>query len=74
MEADAWHHRSDALSSVGTFIGILGARLGLKILDPILAIVVSLIIIKVGIDLYLQSIRGLVDEAASDEIIEKIEN
>ena len=73
MEADAWHHRSDALSSVGTFFGILGARLGLKILDPILAIVVSLIIIKVGIDLYLQSIRGLVDEAASDEIIEKIE-
>ena len=67
MEADAWHHRSDALSSVGTFFGILGARLGLKILDPILAIVVSLI------DLYLQSIRGLVDEAASDEIIEKIE-
>ncbi|NMA86671.1 MAG: cation transporter [Tissierellia bacterium] len=73
MEADAWHHRSDALSSIGTFIGILGARLGFKILDPILAIVVSLIIIKVGIDLYFQSIKGLVDEAASDEVIEEIE-
>ena len=33
MEADAWHHRSDAFSSIGTFIGILGSRLGLK--DPI---------------------------------------
>ncbi|MCF6460719.1 cation diffusion facilitator family transporter [Clostridium sp. Cult3] len=73
MEADAWHHRSDALSSVGTFVGILGARLGLKILDPIAAIIVSVFIIKVGIDLYIESVRGLVDEAADDETISKIE-
>ncbi|MCF6466465.1 cation diffusion facilitator family transporter [Clostridium sp. Cult2] len=72
MEADAWHHRSDALSSIGTFVGILGARMGLRILDPIAAIVVSIFIIKVGVDLYLQSIKGLVDEAADDEIISKI--
>ncbi|CCQ92561.1 Cation diffusion facilitator family transporter [[Clostridium] ultunense Esp] len=72
MEADAWHHRTDAMSSIGTFVGILGARMGLRILDPIAAIIVSLFIIKVGIDLYLQSIKGLVDEAADDEIIEKI--
>lgn len=74
MEADAWHHRSDALSSIGTFIGILGARLGLSILDPITAIIVSILIIKVGVDLYLKSIRGLVDESARDETVEKIEN
>lgn len=73
MEADAWHHRTDALSSVGTFVGILGARLGLKILDPIVAIFVSLLIIKVGVDLYLQSIKGLVDESADDKIIKEIE-
>ncbi len=73
MEADAWHHRSDALSSVGTFVGILGARLGLKILDPIAAIIVSVFIIKVGIDLYVKSVRGLVDEAADNETISKIE-
>ena len=73
MEADAWHHRSDALSSVGAFIGIFGARLGLKILDPIVAIIVSLVIIKVGVDLYLRSIKGLVDESADREIIKKIE-
>jgi cation diffusion facilitator family transporter len=73
MEADAWHHRSDALSSVGTFVGILGARLGLKILDPIAAIIVSVFIIKVGIDLYIESVRGLVDEAADGETISKIE-
>ena len=73
MEADAWHHRSDALSSVGAFIGILGARLGLKILDPIVAVIVSVVIIKVGVDLYLQAIKGLVDESADIEIIKKIE-
>ena len=73
MEADAWHHRSDALSSVGTFVGVLGARLGLRILDPIAAIIVSIFIIKMGIDLYLKSIRGLVDESADEHIVEKIE-
>lgn len=74
MEADAWHHRSDAFSSIGTFIGILGSRLGLKVLDPIAAIVVSVFIIKVGVDLYIESIKGLVDESADYEIISKIED
>ena len=74
MEADAWHHRSDALSSIGTFIGVLGARMGLRILDPIAAIIVSVFIIKVGIDLYLKSIRGLVDESADKLTMEKIED
>lgn len=72
MEADAWHHRSDALSSIGTFIGIFGARLGFPILDPIAGILVSLMVIKVGIDLYMKSVRGLVDEAADEDIVEKI--
>lgn len=74
LEADAWHHRSDALSSIGTFIGVLGARMGLSILDPIAGIIVSILIIKVGVDLYLDSISGLVDEAADPKIVEEIEN
>ena len=41
MRADAWHQRSDSFSSIGTFIGVLGARLGFKILDPIAAIIVQ---------------------------------
>lgn len=72
MEADAWHHRSDALSSAGTLLGILGARLGLAILDPIAGILVSGLIIKVGVDLYLKSIRGLVDESVDDKTLKKI--
>ena len=72
MEADAWHHRSDAFSSVGTFAGVLGARLGFPALDPIAGIIVSCFVIKVGIDLYIKSIKELVDESASEEIIETI--
>ncbi len=68
MEADAWHHRSDAFSSIGTFIGVLGARLGFPALDPIAGIVVSILIIKVGVDLYIKSVKELIDESASEEL------
>lgn len=72
MEADAWHHRSDALSSLGTLVGIFGARLGFTALDPIAGMIVSIFVLKVGVDLYLKSVSELVDESASDETIEKI--
>lgn len=74
MKADAWHHRSDALSSIATFIGILGARLGYKILDPIAGILVAIMIGKVGFDIYKKSIEGLVDEAASKEDLAQIKD
>ena len=73
MQADAWHHRSDAFSSIGTFAGILGARLGFKLLDPLAGIVVSLFVIKVAIDLYIKSVKELVDESASKEVVKLIE-
>lgn len=59
--AEAFHHRSDALSSVGTFAGILGGRLGLPILDPIAGFVVAVMIIWMG----LRIIR-----ASSDELMD----
>ena len=74
MEADAWHHRSDALSSIGTFLGILGARAGLKILDPLTSIIVSFFIIKVSIEFYLKSVKKLVDTSADENIINKIKD
>lgn len=73
MEADAWHHRSDVFSSLGTFVGILGARLRFPALDPIAGIIVSILIVKVGIELYLKSVRELVDESANEETIKTIE-
>lgn len=72
MEADAWHHRSDAFSSIGTLVGVIGSRLGFPALDPIAAIIVGLMIIKVGVDLYLKSVKELVDESADEETIDKI--
>lgn len=72
MEADAWHHRSDAFSSIGTFLGVLGARLGFPVLDPIAGIIVSIFVIKVGVELYIKSVKELVDESASEEIINTI--
>lgn len=72
MEADAWHHRSDALSSIGTFLGILGARFGLSFLDPVAAIIVSIFVMKVGIDLYLKSMDELVDKSADAKTLEEI--
>ena len=51
LKADAWHHRSDALSSIGVAIGILGARYGFPFLDPFFGIIVSIIIIYVGVNL-----------------------
>lgn len=72
MEADAWHHRSDVYSSIGTFVGILGAKLRFPALDPIAGIIVSIFVIKVGVELYIKSVKELVDESASADIINSI--
>jgi cation diffusion facilitator family transporter len=73
--ANAWHHRSDAFSSVGTALGISGAiLLGEKwrVLDPIAGIIVSFFILKVAWDIAHPSIRELLEEALPDETEEVI--
>ncbi|WIV12299.1 cation diffusion facilitator family transporter [Proteiniborus sp. MB09-C3] len=74
LMADAWHHRSDALSSVGTLIGIGGARLGYKILDPLAGFIVSVIVVKVGIDLFLKGYNELMDSSIEEEELTQISN
>lgn len=59
--ADAWHHRSDALSSIAAFVGILGAKFGIFILDSLAGLVVSIIVIKVGIDIFKDCFQELID-------------
>ena len=63
LMADAWHHRSDALSSVGSFIGILGARLGVQVLEPIACVLIALLIVKTAIDIFREATNKLVDKA-----------
>ena len=68
LMADAWHHRSDALSSVGSLVGIAGAQLGLPILDPIASLVICLFILKASYDIFMSAVRQLVDQAADPEV------
>ena len=63
LMADAWHHRSDALSSVGSFAGILGARLGFPVLDPIASLVICVFIVKAAADIFRSSIDKMTDHA-----------
>lgn len=70
LMADAWHHRSDALSSIGSLIGIAGSMLGLKILDAVASIIISLFILKVSIDIFRDSINKMVDRACNNETID----
>ncbi len=72
MVADAWHHRSDAFSSIGTLVGIVGARLAFPWLDPLSGIIVALLVCKVGIDVYLRSVQELIDSAPAPEIVDAI--
>ncbi|MCL6477657.1 MAG: cation diffusion facilitator family transporter [Peptococcaceae bacterium] len=73
LEGDAWHLRADVYTSLGIFAGLGAIKLtGLMILDPVIAIGVSLFILKAGLDLIKKSFRVIVDEKLSDEELEVI--
>lgn len=70
--ADAWHHRSDSLSSIGSFIGILGVKLGFNMLDNYASIVIALFIVKAAIDIFKDAIDKMIDKSCDDETIYEI--
>lgn len=75
MEANAWHHRSDALSSVGTLVGVGGAiLLGSRwaVLDPLASVVVGGFIVKVSVDLLRDGLGQLMERSLSDEVEQEI--
>ena len=67
LMADAWHHRSDALSSVGAFVGILGARMGFPVLDPLASVVICIFIAKAAYDIFKDAIDKMVDKSCDEE-------
>lgn len=67
LMADAWHHRSDALSSIGSFVGILFARLGYPMMDPLASIVISLCILKAAYDIFKDGLDKMVDHRCDEE-------
>lgn len=70
--ADAWHHRSDALSSVGAFIGIFGSMLGFPILDPVAGVVICIFIEKAAFDIFKDAIDKMVDKSGPEELMERM--
>lgn len=72
MKADAWHHRSDALSSIGALIGIAGARMGHPMLDPAASLVIFLFISKAAYDIFHDAMDKMVDRSCSEEMEEEL--
>jgi cation diffusion facilitator family transporter len=72
LKADAWHHRSDALSSIGSFVGVLGAKMGFPILDPVAGVVICVFILKAAYDIFVDAVGKMTDEACDDKTVEAI--
>lgn len=68
LMADAWHHRSDALSSVGALVGIAGSRLGFPLADPLASVVICFFIEKAAYEIFMDAVNKMVDKACEDEV------
>jgi len=67
LEADAWHQRADALSSVGSLIGVAGARCGMEYLDPLASMVIAVLIIRSAVGIFADAMRKMTDRACDAE-------
>lgn len=74
LMADAWHHRSDALSSVGALIGIAGARIGYPICDAVASLCICFFIAKAAYDIFKDAIDKMVDKACDEETENELKN
>ena len=72
LMADAWHHRSDAFSSVGALIGIASARLGFPIMDAIASLVIFGFILKAAYDIFKDAVDKMVDHSCDEETEKQI--
>ena len=72
LMADAWHHRSDAMSSIGAFVGIFGARMGFPILAPLASVVICLLIVKASVDIFRDAIDKMVDRSCDEKTEEEM--
>jgi cation diffusion facilitator family transporter len=72
LEANAWHHRSDAVSSIVVLVGIGGTQLGIENLDTIAAVIVSLMIVKIGWSLGWQALEELVDKSLDEDEVVRV--
>ena len=68
LHAEAWHQRSDALSSIGALIGIAGARMGVQVMEPIASGIIGLFILRVAVRIFRDAIDQMVDHSCSEEL------
>lgn len=73
LMADAWHHRSDAMSSIGALIGIAGSRMGFPILDPVASVVICFFIEKAAYEIFMDAVNKMVDKACDEETEKEFE-
>lgn len=69
LTADAWHHRSDSLSSIGSFVGVLGARLGAPALDPVASVVISLFVLKAAFEIFKDCVDKMIDRSCDEDTV-----
>ena len=67
LMADAWHHRSDALSSIGALVGIAASRMGYPLMDPLASLVICFFIEKAALDIFKDAIDKMVDKACDEQ-------
>ena len=72
LKADAWHHRSDALSSVGSLAGILFARFGFPVMDSVACLIICLFILKTAVEIIIGAVKALTDTSCSKDTEEDI--
>lgn len=72
--ADAWHHRSDAFSSIGSLIGIGGSMLGFHVLDPLASVIICVCILKVAVDIIKDSVRKMLDTSCGENYDNTLKN
>lgn len=72
--ADAWHHRSDAFSSIGSLIGIGGSMLGFHVLDPLASVIICVCILKVAVDIIKDSVRKMLDTSCGENYDNALKN
>jgi cation diffusion facilitator family transporter len=68
LMADAWHHRSDALSSIGAFVGIAGARAGFPWMDAVASLAICVFIVKAAYDIFRDAIEKMVDRSCGEDL------
>jgi cation diffusion facilitator family transporter len=74
LMADAWHHRSDALSSIGALIGIGGAMMGFPVMDAVASLVIFLFIAKAAYEIFKDAMDKMVDHSCDEETEMEIRN